>query len=320
MGLSMILEHKFTLVDDVNIHYVESCSYSAIKKGKPTLIFLHGFPEYWGTWTEQLHYFSTNYRVIAPDLPGYNLSDKPSDSTFYTLPNLITFIAKFIQFISPEKQVYLVAHDWGGVIAWPLAAFHPKLISKLIILNAAHPSTFTREMANNPIQRQKSAYIHQLISSSGESLLSKNNFQYLSETMMVSSQTDVFTDEIKARYRQVWQQKGAVNGMLQYYRAMPQLAPSNTDSTIRESGNAEPLIETGPVMNISAIRVPNIRVNLPTLILWGEEDQAFVNENLDDISLYVPNCTLIRFPNTSHWLQHEKPTAVNNAIARFIST
>jgi len=320
MGLSMKLEHKFTLVDDVNIHYVESCSDSAIKRGQATLIFLHGFPEYWGTWTEQLNYFSSNYRVIAPDLPGYNLSDKPADSNFYTLPNLITFIAKFIEVMSPEKQVYLVAHDWGGAIAWPLAAFHPKLISKLIIINAAHPSTFTREMANNPIQRQKSAYIHQLISSSGQSLLSKNNYQYLSETMMVSSQTDVFTDEVKTRYRQVWRQKGAVNGMLQYYRAMPQLASSDTDNHLIESGDADRLIDSGPVKKISTIRVPNIRVNVPTLILWGEEDQAFVNENLDGISQYVPNCTLIRFPNTSHWLQHEKPAAVNNAIALFITT
>ena len=315
----MRLEHKFILVDDVNIHYVESCSDSAIKTDKPTMIFLHGFPEYWGTWTEQLKCFSTDHRVIAPDLPGYNLSDKPSDPNFYTLPNLITFIAKFIKVISPAKQVYLVAHDWGGVIAWPLAAFHPQLIDKLIILNAAHPSTFTREMASNPIQRQKSAYIHQLISSSGESLLSKNNFHYLSENMMISAQKNVFTDEVKEKYRQVWRQEGAINGMLQYYRAMPQLAAIDSNNDLLAASNVEQLNDTGPVKSISTIKVPNIRVNVPTLILWGQEDQAFVIENIDGIKQYVPDCTVIRFANTSHWLQHEKPVEVNNAIALFIN-
>ena len=320
MGLNMRLEHKFTLVDDVNIHYVESGSKSRNKETITTIIFLHGFPEYWGTWIKQLTYFSPNYRVIAPDLPGYNLSDKPSDLSFYALPKLITFIAQFIKVISPDQAVYLVAHDWGGVIAWPLAAFHPQLINKLIILNAAHPSTFTREMANNRIQRQKSAYIHQLISASGQSLLSKNNYNYLSEKMMVSARTDVFTDEVKAKYRQVWSQKGAINGMLQYYRAMPQLAANDTDNNVLESCEEDNFSDTGtgPVKNISMIKVPNIRVNIPTLILWGEEDQAFVNENLDEIEQYVPNCSLVRFSNTSHWLQHEKPAAVNNAIAKFI--
>jgi len=316
----MILDHKFALVDDVKIHYVESDFQAKQKETVSTIIFLHGFPEYWGTWGEQLTYFSNKYRVIAPDLPGYNLSDKPTNLSFYTVPNLINFITKFIKIISPEQPVYLVAHDWGGAIAWPLAAFHPKLINKLIILNAAHPSTFTREMISNPIQRQKSAYIHDLIRSSAERLLSKDNYHYLSEKMMVSSRTDIFTAQVKEKYRQVWSQKGAVNGMLQYYRAMPQLAtveeklPNNTKLYNEQS------TQTGPVKKTSDIKVPNIRINVPTLILWGEEDQAFVIENLNDIKQYVPNCIVNRFSNTSHWLQHEKSSDVNNAIAAFIAS
>lgn len=315
----MILDHKYALVDEVNIHYVESVFQAKKKETVSTIIFLHGFPEYWGTWSEQLKYFSHNYRVIAPDLPGYNLSDKPANLSFYAVPNLINFIAKFIEIISPDKPVYLVAHDWGGAIAWPLAAFHPKLINKLIILNAAHPSTFTREMINNPIQRQKSAYIHELIGSSAETLLSKNNYHFLSEKMMVSSRTDVFTAQVKEKYRQVWSQKGAVNGMLQYYRAMPQLATEDEKLSNNAELDNEQSTETGPVKSTADIKVPNIRVNVPTLILWGEEDQAFVIENLNDIKQYVPNCIINRFSNTSHWLQHEKPTDVNNAIAAFIA-
>jgi pimeloyl-ACP methyl ester carboxylesterase len=315
----MGVEHKFVLVNDVNIHYVESDSETASKKLLKTIVFLHGFPEYWGTWSEQLDYFSTNYRVIAPDLPGYNLSDKPNDPAFYAIHNLITFIAKFIKLISPDQDVYLVAHDWGGAIAWPLAAFHPQLIRKLIILNAAHPSTFTREMIENPKQRQKSAYIHELISASGESLLSKNNYQYLSEKMMVSTRTDVFTDKVKAEYRKIWSKQGAINGMLQYYRSMPQLAANDSETSRLESCAIVHDLKESPVKNTSQIKVPNIRVNVPTLILWGEQDQAFVIENLNDIEQYVPNCTIHRFSNTSHWLQHERPDDVNNAITTFIT-
>ena len=315
----MALEHKFTLVDDVDIHYVESCTQIEHKEPMKTLVFLHGFPEYWGTWKAQIEYFSVDYRVIAPDLPGYNLSNKPSELNFYAVPNLINVVAKFIEKVSPNRQVYLIAHDWGGAIAWPLTAFHSKLIKKLIILNAAHPSTFTREMIKNPAQRQKSTYIHELICSSAESLLSDNNFYYLSESIMVGSQASVFTAEIKAAYREVWGQEGAINGMLQYYRAMLQLAAQDNTNIRNKSLKNRMLTDKGTIKSTEEIKIPNIRISVPTLILWGEQDQAFVNENLDDIERYVPNCSIKRFAHTSHWIQHEKPFEVNGAIAAFIA-
>ncbi|WOT03560.1 alpha/beta fold hydrolase [Shewanella youngdeokensis] len=307
----MTLQHKFTLIDDVSIHYVESLP--LVKGDLTTLIFLHGFPEYWATWRHQLEYFSKQYRVIAPDLPGYNLSDKPVVTRFYAVPNLISFFASFIQQMCPKQKVILIAHDWGGAIAWPLTAFHPQLVKKLIILNAAHPSTFTREMVTNPQQMKKSAYIHQLISGSGEQVLSCNNFEFLSDKMMVSPQEGVFTAAIKARYRAVWSQPGAINGMLQYYRAMPQLAPSSdTQQQSVQPSTASPL------KSLSDIKIPNIRIHVPTLILWGEQDDAFVNENLDGIEQYVTNCTVVRFPKCSHWLQHEVSDDINKAVNSFI--
>ena len=308
----MELEHKHVLINDVNIHYVAAGpTYSKALTG-PTFIFLHGFPEYWQTWHNQLVYFSKEHHVIAPDLPGYNLSDKPQDVSFYQLSNLIEFMAKFISTVSPTEKVHLIAHDWGGAIAWPLAAFHPQLIEKLVIINAAHPSTFTREMITNPVQRDKSAYIHDLISDDAETLLSKDNYQYLSEKMMVSSDPNVFCANIKERYRHVWKQPGAINGMLQYYRAMPQLAAVTSDDKHHN------LVSTGPLKNTAKMKIPNIRINVPTLILWGEQDQAFVKENLNGVDAFVPDCTVERFENASHWVIHEKPTEINKAITRFI--
>jgi len=259
--------------------------------------------------------FFSRLSCYCTRLPGYNLSDKPLDVSFYEISNLIKFIAKFIKTVSPCEKVYLVAHDWGGAIAWPLAAFYPQLIEKLVILNAAHPSTFTREMINNPRQRSKSEYIHDLISEDAEALLSKDNYQYLSEKMMVSLNPTVFNNEIKTKYKQVWQQSGAINGMLQYYRAIPQLAATNKDDSKHQN-----LTTNGPVKSTAEMKIPNICINVPTLILWGEEDQAFVNENLNGLEDYVPNCTIERFVNTSHWLMHEKPLEINCAITRFINT
>lgn len=313
--LTTELKSKYVLIDDVNIHYVSAGPTSNNNDVGSTIIFLHGFPEYWQTWQSQLDFFATDHQVIAPDLPGYNLSDKPQDTAFFKIPHLIEFFIKLIRAVSTSKKVYLVAHDWGGAIAWPLAAFYPQYIEKLIILNAAHPSTFTREMINNPIQRAKSTYIHQLISPDAESLLCKNNYQYLCEKMSMSSNLRIFNDEKKSKYINVWQQPDAINGMLQYYRAMPQLAVNDKATDDHHSKNS-PV----QVTDLTKMRMPNIRVHVPTLILWGEHDQAFVNENLDDIERYVPHCVVERFNDASHWLTHEKSAEINEAISRFIKT
>ncbi len=302
----MTIASKYVAINGVNIHYVEAGCYS---QEQPTLIFLHGFPEYWQVWQAQLAYFSTSHHVIAPDLPGYNLSDKPNDTDFYRMPNLIAFIAKFIEIMSRKNKVIVIGHDWGGAIAWPLAAFHSQLIERLVILNAPHPSTFTREIIHNPLQRDKSRYIHELIADDAPVLLAKNNCQYLSDKIFAQLSTCQQNEEVRQGYLNAWQQPGAINAMMQYYRAMPQLAPlENTDKK-----------SAGPITKITEMKIPTIRVEVPTLVLWGDKDQAFVVDTLNNINAYVPNCQIQRFKDASHWLQHEKSLEINQAIAKFIS-
>ncbi|WP_339723794.1 alpha/beta hydrolase [uncultured Paraglaciecola sp.] len=304
------MKHHTIAIESVSLHYVEAGDQNTSRPPRQTIIFLHGFPEYWGTWHAQLAYFSKDYRVIAPDLPGYNLSDKPQQQSFFAVPNLIQFMAKFIQSVASQEKVILVAHDWGGAIAWPLTAFFPQLIEKLVILNAAHPSIFTREMITNPKQRQKSEYIHELIAPDGEAKLTANHFQYLKEKIFAGMREGALDEAQQQAYEQVWSQPGAVNGMLQYYRAMPQLAPSEKATT-----NAN-----GPVVAAAQMKIPNIRITCPTLILWGEQDQAFVKQNVDGVEEYVPNVRIKRFANASHWLQHELPNEVNHAMDDFLKT
>ncbi|QOL25811.1 alpha/beta hydrolase [Thalassotalea sp. LPB0316] len=300
----MTFTHQHVHIDDVDIHFVE-----AGEQHQQTMVFLHGFPESWHTWQKQLDYFSTQYRVIAPDLPGYNQSDKPSNINFYQIPNLISFFAKFINAINRQREVILVAHDWGGAIAWPLVAFYPQLFSQLVILNAAHPSTFTREMINNPTQQLKSEYIHQLIAKNAVKKLSANNFEFLFNKILSSMQSNALTDDLKAQYLAVWQQDGAINGMLQYYRAMPQLAPSSQQQ----------VANGGPVMSTKEMNIPKINIQRPTLVLWGVQDQAFVPECVDGLDAYIDELTLVKFDQASHWLHHEQSDAVNQAIENFLS-
>lgn len=301
----MKLTHNYADLDGCKLHYVEA---NAGSHELQTIVFLHGFPEYWGSWKLQLDAFSEKYRVVAPDLLGYNLSDKPKDLGPYEVPQLIQLMRKFIQHIAESKPIILVAHDWGGAIAWPLAAFHPELVSKLVILNAAHPSTFTREMINNPEQRLKSEYIHQLIAKDAEAHLSKNDFKFFKDMLFEHRLDQGFDDQQKQVYLNVWKQPDAITGMLNYYRSMPQLAPQQSQD----------LIDSGPLTTIEKMKIPQIRIKQPTLVLWSEQDQAFVSGILHGIEDYVPDLKVIRFADASHWLHHEQPEQVNQAIADFI--
>lgn len=302
--------NRFKTINQLTMHYVDSENTLEIEKthdsekeqsidgtpysGKETLIFLHGFPQYSGVWDNQLNYFKSKYRVIAPDLPGYNLSDKPDNSAFYQISNLITVIADFIRAVT-NQPVYLVAHDWGGALAWPLTAFRPDLIKKLIILNAAHPSTFTREILNNKKQQIKSRYINDLISETGQLLISQNNFQYLQDLIKAESEQLPFNEQEFQKHIQSWSQPNAIKSMLQYYRNMP----------LHEDSN-------------EARKIPNIQIKRPTLVLWGLNDSAFCPEILNGLEQYVRQLKIVQFKHATHWLHHEIPDAINKEIAEFI--
>jgi len=304
----MKFSHQWADCNGTGLHYVTAGPASA----RHTLVFLHGFPEYWGTWQRLMGDLADAYRVIAPDLPGYNRSDKPSDPASYRVPALVETLASFLRQVGDGQPVTLVAHDWGGAIAWPLAAFHPDLLDRLIILNAAHPSTFTREMIQNPRQRRSSGYIHDLIASDGPERLARDDFAYLRVLLFEGmAMPDLLDSERQAAYREAWSQPGALDGMLAYYRAMPQLAPP-TDATADKSPGP------GPIRDPGSMRVPEIRINVPTLVLWGERDWAFVPEVLDGLADYVADCRVKRFPDATHWLHHEKHSAVLDQIRAFV--
>jgi pimeloyl-ACP methyl ester carboxylesterase len=273
----------------------------------PLILFLHGFPEFWYAWREQLREFGRNCRAVAVDMRGYNLSSKPVAVADYALPLLIADVRALLEQISPGERAVLVGHDWGGVVAWAVAAAHPDYLRKLVILNAPHPAIFARELRENPAQQQASAYIRLFRSERGEAVLSANEFAALKTAVFdTAARPDAFSNEDRRAYLEAWSQPGALTGSLNYYRALsigpPDRGPS---ASVTEAALA------------AAQRVP-LRINVPTLVLWGERDQALLPGNLEGLDSLVPDLRIERFPDATHWIIHEEPERVNQAIHAFL--
>ncbi|MFT7258599.1 MAG: pimeloyl-ACP methyl ester carboxylesterase [Glaciecola sp.] len=293
---------------------------------KPVLLFFHGFPECSFAWEKYLHGMSSKYCVIAPDLPGYRFSTGFKSTDEYNIENLITSMAAFVSRMlidSSQRKVHLVAHDWGGAIAWPLAAFHESLFHSLTIINAAHPSTFTREMRDNPVQQEKSEYIADFMQAEAGIKMHQNDFKmfkklfgyqfFTSENDNVvadnsndkepighKKENSLFSSRQLTEYMSQWNDAKSLDNMLNYYRKMPQIKTKGYVS------------QQGP------LTIPNIRINLPTLVLWGEDDSAFVIDNLIGLDEWVANLQIHKIPGATHWVHHQQPEYIMAMLSEFL--
>ena len=290
----MPISFDYAKVNGMRLHYARG--------GHGQLIlFAHGFPEFWFQWRRQLDEFERDYLVVAPDLRGYNLSDKPAGVSQYEISYIVDDLLALAAHIG-QKKFFLVGHDWGGVVCWFLAARHPEAVRKLVILNAPHPAVFARELRNNPAQQQASQYILMFRSPGAEAALSANNFAALQDRVLgVGLRRGTLTEAERQAYLEAWAQPGALTGGLNYYRA---LQPGAT--TLQELSSA---------LDMEAA----VRVIVPTLIIWGEQDHALLTGNLTGIEEFVPNVTIRRIPDASHWVVQEKSDLVNGLIREFLA-
>jgi pimeloyl-ACP methyl ester carboxylesterase len=289
-----MLKHESVKLGELNIHYVTA------GKGK-LIMFLHGFPEFWYGWKKQLEEFGKDYQAVAPDMRGYNISSRPPEVDQYNMKYLVEDIRLLAEHLGHKKFV-LVAHDWGGGVAWPFTLRHPEYVEKLIIINAPHPFIFDRELRNNPDQQKASAYMLMFRSKEAERILSENNYASLVDTVLTDGlKQGYFTDEDKKAYMEAWSQPGALTGGLNYYRA----------------ASLGGLIGETPAMALESVP-DNLVVKVPTLIIWGEKDQYLLTGNIDGLDSYVTNLTIKRIPDGSHWVVHEKPELVNRLMREFI--
>ena len=289
--------NQYADVNGIRLHYVSA--------GQGMLImFVHGFPEFWAEWENQLIEFGRDHQAVALDMRGYNLSAKPEDVDAYLARELIEDLRVLAEHLGHQKFI-LVAHDWGGAVAWSLAMRHPECVEKLIIINAPHPAVFARELLNNPDQQEASQYMLLFRSSNAEQVLSENNYARLVDVLFQFGSKWELTEEVRLKYIKAWSQPGALTGGLNYYRASPLYPPISQ-------------VDRERIKSILNLPREMLEVKVPTLVIWGELDQALLMGNLDGLEEYVTELTVKRIPDGTHWVIHEQPERVNALIRDFL--
>jgi len=282
-----VVEHSMVQTNGVYLHVA-----SAGDPAAPPVILLHGFPEFWYGWRHQIPALAAaGYRVLAPDQRGYNLSEKPDGLDAYTLDTLAADVIGLMD-ATGRDRVYLIGHDWGAAVAWWTALKYPERVEKLVILNVPHPAVMVEMLSKSRRQMLKSWYIGYFqIPRLPEWLLGLGNGYGLTNMMFAASGPNALNDADIAQYQAAWAQPGALTAMLNWYRSLVQQRPEMP---------------------------ADLRIRVPTRILWGEKDIALVPELADASAALCDDVHIVRFPNASHFVQHDEPAAVNAAILEFL--
>jgi len=299
------IRHGFVDANGLRFHYAAM----GAPTGQPVLL-AHGFPESWHCWAKIMPQLAAaGYYVIAPDQRGYNLSDKPANPDEYRPKYLVEDLDQIAEVLfGPNKPFTLVAHDWGGAIAWAFAIQRPERLKQLLIINATHPGAFQREMARNPDQAARSQYINDLRSPDAEAKFSADNNAMLHETFGDAYDTGVLTAEDRARSDAMWNEPDSLTGMFNWYRAMRIEPPKSTD-------------EEALKQNDKAIAFDDaaLAVHIPVRVMWGMQDHAFAPAILDHFPEFCGDLQVVEIPDGSHWVIHEQPDFIAETLIGWLA-
>jgi pimeloyl-ACP methyl ester carboxylesterase len=256
----------------------------------PVVVLLHGFPEFWYGWRQQIEPLAAaGFRVIVPDQRGYNRSSKPSGVAAYALTELVSDVIAIADRLGQDK-IFLAGHDWGAAVGWSTVLLHPQRIAKLVVLNVPHPSVMRRFLSTRPRQLLRSWYMFFFqLPWLPEAVFSAFDFRVGSRALLNSSRPATFSAEDLAHYRAAWSQPGALTAMINWYRAVFR----------------------------TRVTFPNKTVHVPTRILWGERDGFLLADMARESLAYCTNAELFAFANATHWLQHEEPARVSELLIEF---
>ena len=263
-------------------------------EGDNVAVLLHGFPESRFSWRFQIPLLAElGWRVIAPDLRGYGGSSRPSRKDDYHINHLVEDVAGLFNAVGAKRRL-LIGHDWGAMVAWVFAMDKRLPLDGLIIMNVPHPAVFARVFRTVPAQRKKSWYVAFFqLPVLPEWINTRRGAQLVADAFTrMAVDKSRFPPEVTDVYRQNALIPGAMTAMLNYYRANRDL--------IGRYGGAAPLIE------------------VPTLMVWGEDDTALDIACIDGYESLVSDLTLKRLPGVSHWVQQEAPEAVNAILSDWI--
>lgn len=278
-------QHEYITTNGLKLHYVTQGS-------GPLMLLLHGFPEFWYCWRHQIPEFAKHFKVVALDLRGYNESDKPQDVSAYRISELIADVRGVIQGLGYERCI-LVAHDWGGAIAWSFADTYPEMVDRLIVANMPHPAKLV-EGLRHPQQLLRSWYMFFFqLPGLPEFIFQAFDYKAL-EAIFVGQAVNksAFTQTDLVAYKEAAAKPGALTAMLNYYRNVFQ------GLLDREWHLLE----------------------MPMLMVWGEKDIAFGKELTYGMDAYAKNLQIEYIPNCSHWVQEEQPQLLNQYLREFLLT
>jgi len=278
MGLFDEIEEKLIKTNGIKLHTV------MIGEGPP-LVLLHGFPDFWYGWKSVIPGLKKHYKLIIPDMRGYNLSDKPKGVSNYKIELLIQDIKGLIESLNLGK-IFLAGHDWGGAVAWTFAEKYPDMLQKLAILNAPHMKIFQQKLRTDKKQQEASFYIFEFLKPDGEQFAIKDDFKWLKWAVFSGNKKD-FTDFDKEQYLSAWTQPGAILGGVNYYRA---------NTSFKDF--------TG-------------KITIPTLVIHGMKDVALLSSVLDGLPDYVDDLKIVRLEDSSHWVMHDQPELVISSFKEF---
>lgn len=291
--LSGDFHHGWVPSADIRLHTVE-CG-----QGPPVLL-LHGFPDHWRLWGDLMQRLARDHRLMAPDLRGINLSDKPAGVAAYRIEHLVDDVLALIDHLGGSS--HLIGHDWGGLLAWAVAARHPDRVKRLVILNAPHPCRFAQMLLDHPQQRAASRYVGQLCEPDAASRLRRDHCATLRGVLTEHGRLAVSAEDLEASL-QAWLQPGALEAALNWYRALG-----------HEAAMTPPGVAAVPDLGAS-----DGTIHCPTLLVWGERDGSFPLDGLEGLERWVPRLRVHRAPACGHWMLREQPAAVAALIAGFLA-
>ncbi|MET0624198.1 MAG: alpha/beta hydrolase [Pyrinomonadaceae bacterium] len=290
-GQQLPIRHGYAQVGDVRLHYAE-CG-----EGERLVVLLHGFPECWYSWRKQLPVLGERYRVVAPDMRGYNLSDKPARVEDYKMSRLVDDVTGLIRHFG-AREAAVVGHDWGGAVAWAVAQYFPDYVWKLASLQVPPPAVWARNLTLKQLLRSWYMLFFQL-PRVPEWWMARDDYAALEKALRATSRPGTFSDKDIEVYKAAAREPGALTAAVNYYRA-------NVRSFLgRRPGGDE--------------FKAHERVRVPTLFVYGERDFAIVPETVRGVADYVDApYTELRLARNNHWVQQESPAEVNAALLSFL--
>jgi len=272
------VEHGYANSGGVRIHYA-----SLGAKDKPLIVMIHGFPDFWYTWRDQMEALSKDYQVVAIDQRGYNLSDKPKGVENYDVRFLVGDVAAVIRHLGREKAI-VIGHDWGGMVAWATAMSMPDIVDKLIILNLPHPRGIARELATNPEQQKNSQYARNF---QKEDAASKLKAEQLAFWVKDPKAREVYVEAFK---------RSDMEAMLNYYKRNYPREPYTEDTS------------------------PVIKVKAPVLMIHGLNDPALNAHGLNNTWEWLErDLTLVTIPGAGHFVQQDASDLVTRSIRMWLA-